>query len=331
MQNKQISRIVVFRALQLGDMLCAVPAFRSLRHLYPHAWIVLIGLPWAKMFVDRYSKYINEFIPFPGMKGLPEQEYNPIEFEVFLNNIQNRDFDLAIQLQGSGEYTNDLIHSFHAQQNAGSYKGERPSRNFVPYRHDIHEIHRLLEVMKALGADVSNDEMQFPILDRDIHELQEKRLNLLPGSYVCVHAGARDTHRRWGSEYFALTADMLALYGYQVVLTGNDNELPLIQKIERRMRFRPIIAAGKTSLGGLAALIQDAAFLISNCTGVSHLAAALKTKSIILSLEKEPMRWAPLNKELHLTIVLKENILQKEHVVQIKNFLESSKHHLIRP
>jgi ADP-heptose:LPS heptosyltransferase len=52
----------------------------------------------------------------------------------------------------------------------------------------------------------------------------------------------------------------------------------------------------------VAVLIKNAAALVSNCTGVSHVAAALKTKSLVLSLDGEPFRWGPLNQKLHHTI-----------------------------
>jgi len=68
------------------------------------------------------------------------------------------------------------------------------------------------------------------------------------------------------------------------------------------MRYPAIDLTGKTNLGAVAALIQNAFMLIANCTGVSHIASAVKTPSIIISMDGEPGRWLPLNKQLHHSI-----------------------------
>jgi ADP-heptose:LPS heptosyltransferase len=49
-------------------------------------------------------------------------------------------------------------------------------------------------------------------------------------------------------------------------------------------------------------LIESAYLLISNCTGVSHIAAALETPSLVISMDGEPERWGPINTRFHHTI-----------------------------
>jgi ADP-heptose:LPS heptosyltransferase len=85
----------------------------------------------------------------------------------------------------------------------------------------------------------------------------------------------------------------------RIVLTGTRQEAFLIQKTRTSMREPAIDLSGRTTLGGLAALIGRARLLVCNDTGVSHVAAAMRTPSVVIACGSDPQRWAPLNHELH--------------------------------
>src|SRR5258708_857344 len=113
------ARIAVFRALQLGDMLCSVPALRALRAAAPRAYITLIGLPNAAQLVRRFRHYIDELLVFPGAIGFPEQPPQPHLWPAFVEAAHARAFDLAIQLHGSGELSNPVVRKLGARRFAG--------------------------------------------------------------------------------------------------------------------------------------------------------------------------------------------------------------------
>lgn len=92
-------RVGVFRALYLGDMLCAIPALRALRNHCPSARITLIGLPWAREIATQFPEYIDDFLPFPGHPQLPERPATEIEYRQFVYAFPT-DFEWLIQLHG---------------------------------------------------------------------------------------------------------------------------------------------------------------------------------------------------------------------------------------
>jgi ADP-heptose:LPS heptosyltransferase len=126
---------------------------------------------------------------------------------------------------------------------------------------------------------------------------------LRAGAYACVHPGARSATRRWPVERFAEVADGLSEHGLRVVLTGSGEEQELTRAVSDRMKAPAVDLAGELDLGGMAAIIADARLLVSNDTGVSHLASALGVPSVIVFSASDPARWAPLDRARHRCVL----------------------------
>jgi len=296
--------IAILRALHLGDLLCSVPAFRALRAAFPDATISLIGLPWAKAFVERFSRYLDEFIEFPGYPGLPEQEPDYARLTEFLPAMKRRRFDWMIQMQGDGSYVNDLVQRFGAGSTWGFSQGQAqsgPNAEFLPYPTDCSEIHRHLRLLEHVGVPLQGDHLEFPLSANDHLEFNNlsDAARLKPGGFACVHPGGRGEARRWSTEGFLAVVRGLADRGLEIAITGVREERPLADALARSRSSGVINLAGLTTLGSLGVLLSRARLLIANDTGVSHVAAALRTRSVILSVGSDPIRWNPLDQTRH--------------------------------
>jgi len=289
--------IAVFRALQLGDLLCAVPALRALDHAYPEARISLIALPWARELAQRLP-YIDEFIEFPGFPAMPERSPDVAAIPAFLSAMQKREFDLAIQMHGSGELTNPLTALLGARRSAGFHRpgSYRPDPElFFEWRDAEHEVVRWVRLMDLLGIAPRGTQLEFPLREEDWQGWRALQLR----DYAVLHPGSQLPSRRWPAERFAAVGDALAAEGLQVVITGTAGERELTATVKQAMREPALDLAGRTTLGSLAATIGRARLLVCNDTGVSHIAAAMKTPSVVVACGSDPKRWAPLDRELH--------------------------------
>lgn len=305
LRRLQPERVAVFRTLQLGDMLCAVPALRALRHALPNARLTLIGLPWARDFTRRFAHYVDGFFPFPGFPGLPEQVPDVRAWPAFLRKVQGSRFDLAIQMHGDGSMTDAIVRLLGARSCAGFAPGPTDDPLLLPYPREGSEVRRLLSLAEFLGAEVADERLEFPLDEADDAEWDgypEVR-SLPPGGYLCVHAGARANERRWPVEHFAVVADALAKdSGLPVVLSGSEQELPLTRQLAQAMQVPVVQAAAPVSFGALAALIGRSRLLVSNDTGTSHIAAALRVPSVVVFRASEMERWAPLDQQRHRAV-----------------------------
>jgi ADP-heptose:LPS heptosyltransferase len=239
----------------------------------------------------------------PGHPGLPEQPAAAGQWPRFLEQAQARRFDLAIQLHGNGSVTNPLVALLGARRPAGFFVpgGYCPDPDtFLPYPDEGPEVRRLLSLTTFLGAPPCGDHVEFPVEAADERELHEVLGAAdLGGGYVCTHPGGRAVARRWPADRFARVADALAEDGLAVVLTGSGEEAAVTAAVARAMRAPALDLAGRTSLGALAALLKGARLVVSNDTGVAHLAAAVGTPSVVLFAPSQIERWAPLDRARH--------------------------------
>jgi ADP-heptose:LPS heptosyltransferase len=304
LSGRRIDRIAVFRALQLGDLLCAVPALRALRGGFRSARITLIGLPWAEQLAQRLS-CVDDFIAFPGYPGLPEIPSDPAALVGFLTRVRERDFELAVQLHGSGEISNTIVASLGARETAGlasprAWVPPRDAALYAPWPDAGNEIVRLLRVTDHLGLPRRGLQLEFPLRRSDRNDLCELWSGADEGvRYVCVHAGAQLPSRRWPAQRFAAVADAIAARGHTIVLTGSPGETALVAEVEANMHHMPVNLCGRTTLWTLGALIESAEAVICNDTGISHIAAALCRPSVVISCGSDAQRWAPLDAHRH--------------------------------
>lgn len=308
LQSLSVRALAVFRALQLGDLLCAVPALRALRSALPGARITLVGLPWAEQFARRFARYVDDFVAFPGHPDLPEQPPQAERFPAFAKEMRARRFDLALQMHGDGRISNRIVQGFGARAVAGfspAREAAADPRRFLPYPDGGPDPLRLLALAAFLGAPAAGSELEFPLASGDEAELAASGLaaGLVPGGYVCIHPGARFRDKCWPPHCFAAVADRLAAeFCLAPVLTGSPQEADLAQAVAARMRTSALNAAGPLSLGAMAALMRRARLLVCNDTGVSHIAAGLRLPSVVVFNRADPGRWSPLDRELHRSV-----------------------------
>jgi ADP-heptose:LPS heptosyltransferase len=298
-------RVQVVRALQLGDLLVAVPTLRALRRAWPDARIELIGLPWSRALAERLPGYVDDVVEFPGWPGVPERDVDPSRVAAFLARSTSDPADLAIQLHGSGGVTNAFVALLGARRTAGRFVPGAfvpDPELFVPHDDTLSERDGMLSVLERLGVERAGDNLEVLVLDRDRAELREGPAGTLSAhAYAVVHPGSSTPARRWPATSFAEVADAIA-ERVPVVVTGTDAEHDVVEATIAAMRRPAIDLAGRTSLGALFALVEGAAVVVSNDTGVAHVADALRTPSVVVFTSADPAKWGPADRRLHRVV-----------------------------
>jgi ADP-heptose:LPS heptosyltransferase len=296
-----VRRVAVVRLrVGLGDLLCSQPALRRLKRARPDVTVTLVTWPEMAPVVARMDDAVDELLPFPGADGIPDRPPQPAGWAPFLAAAAERRFDLALQAYGDRPAANRVAAALGARLTGGfAPTGWTPPAGaealHLPYPRHLHEAERHLALLEHLGLPPGGPpDLRFPVTaaDEAEHAATLTAHALVPGRYAVLHPGASSPTRRWPADRYAAVGDALAAAGLAVVVTGVSGEREVAARVAAGMRAPAVDLAGATSLGGLAALLRDAAVLVGNDTGSAHLAAAVGTRSVTVFLPGDPVRWA---------------------------------------
>jgi ADP-heptose:LPS heptosyltransferase len=259
-------RILLLRALGLGDFLTGVPAYRAVRRAFPDHQVVLAA-PAALAPLVPVTGAIDELLPTGELEPVPWTGPRP---------------GIGIDLHGRGPASHRLVAALAPQrlivfggEHAGGYRGP-------VWRPGEHEVSRWCRLLTESGipADPADLVLAAPCVGGS--------------AFTLVHPGAAAPGRRWPAERFAAVAGWLAGRGHEVRITGSAVERDLARQVAWLAGLpEEHVLAGQTSLAGLAVLVASARLVVSGDTGLSHLASAFARPSVTLFGPVSPAEWGP--------------------------------------
>jgi ADP-heptose:LPS heptosyltransferase len=289
-------KIALLRASRIGDFICATPALRALRHALPDAEITMITLPILHDIAVR-SPHLDHYVAFPGFPGIAEQFFDARKATRFFQDMQGQRFDLALQMQGSGVYSNPFTLLLGAKKTAGFVRPGDAAGLLdaaLPYPDQMHEIRCVLALTSFLGIPTQGEELEFPLWPEDHAEAAALLANARP-PLIGLHPAAREMSRRWPIERFAeVGARLQQQHGGTVVILGEPEERETGAQLAQQVGEPYLNLIGKTSLVTLGAVIDRLAVLITNDTGPAHIAYALTTPTVTIFGAGNPATNGPL-------------------------------------
>lgn len=297
--------ILVIGPSWIGDMVIAQSLLKKLKHDHADREIDVVAPPWSLPLLSRMPE-VNQGVELAVGHG----EFGLRRRYRVGSRLRKQNFTWAIVLPRS--FKSALIPWFARIPKRTGYLGEqrygllndiRPlNRQHLPmmaqrYLALAQSSQDVPQVDAVLWPRlIVNDKNRESLLDQLQLRTHEPVIVLAPGAQY-------GPAKQWPVEHFATLARGLIRDGHRVWLMGSARDEPLASQIATACAGRADNLCGKTQLQDVIDLMSRASCVVSNDSGLMHIAAALDRPLVALYGSSQPGYTPPLSDAERTSIV----------------------------
>lgn len=295
----------------VGDMVMSQSLYKRLQELHPTMQIDVLAPGWCKPILERMPE-VTHAIEMPIGHGQFDLK---ARYSLGKQLAQNQ-YTHAYILPNSAKSA--LIPLFAGIKKRIGWKGEMRYGLLNDLRNNKKDFQFMVERYVALAHP--KDEMENssslgglenlpkPSLTVDKTQQQQamskfsltsssKTLGLCPGAEF-------GPAKKWPEEHYAAVAESMCQQGYQVWLFGSQKDIEACDKIRRTIadqyHDQVFVLAGKTSLIEAVDLLAACDSVVSNDSGLMHVASAVGCSVIAVYGSTSPKYTPPLAQKVHV-------------------------------
>ena len=297
------NRILIVGPAWVGDMVLAQSLFKTLKANQPDCMIDVAAPAWTLPLLERMPEVSNKIaLPF---KHGELAFWQRIQFG---KSLKNAGYSQSIILTNS--FKSALLPWAAGIPKRTSFLGEMRYGLINDIRPlDKTKLKKTVERFVTLGLD-KDATLPKTILNPHLNSAQEaawilaSRLGVLneinkadnKSKILGLCPGAEyGEAKRWPAEYYAEVANHTLKNGWQVLLFGSDKDVPVTNHINHLTQNKCVDLGGKTKLGEAIDLMSLCDTIVSNDSGLMHIAAALDKKLIALYGSSDPYHTPPMH------------------------------------
>lgn len=289
---RTVKRVLVVRLRSIGDTVLATPSLFALRRFLPGARIDVLLEDWVAPLFDGLD-FIDNVITTT-RKGTKERL-------LLARRLRANNYDVAYNLHG-GTTATFLIRASGARHRVG-YKHYRygflynhlaPPSSELWRQEKTHSAEQQLALIGWTGVPVTDKpKTRLAVTEKAKTSLSEKLNGFdIEKPFALIHPTSLFETKQWATENFARVVGELKNKNIASVAVAAPNEIKVLEELKSESNA-PLLIHTNFSLPEITALASRAKLFVGNDSGIAHIAAAVKTPSVVIFGSSNVAHWHP--------------------------------------